>query len=169
MFTSHDGRGRRIARTLTTAALSAALAGSAAAVAAGTGTGTGTGSGTGGTPAPVKPVKRVARAADCAKPDPGDGAERLPLPADDPIVQEARTRLQALVTAGTAAQGEVDAVLREVIAGSVDLDALVKAGTLSAAHVEAIDAVLKDIKNRHVGKPENVKPQRAPAESGPSS
>lgn len=156
MFTSHDGRGGQIARNLTIAVLSAALAGSAAAVAAGTGTG--------GTPPPDKPVKRAAPAADCAKPDLGDKGDRAPLPADDPIVQEARTRLRALVGAGTADQSEVDAVLDEVIAGSVNLDELVRAGKLAAAHAEAIDAVLKDIKNRHAGdKAEGDKPPAAAA------
>jgi hypothetical protein len=139
MFTSHDGRGLQIARNLTIAVASAALAGSAAAWA----------SDSGGTPSP-SPSKRVARAADCVKPDPGK-PDRGPLSPDDPIVQDARTRLQALVTAGTAEQGEVDAVLAEVIAGSVNLDALVKAGTITAAHAETIDAVLKDIKNSHAG------------------
>jgi hypothetical protein len=152
MFTSHDGRGRQIARNLTIAVLSAGLAGSAAAVAADNG----------GTPSPTK---LVTRAADCAKPD--DGAakpDRGPLPADDPVVQEARTRLQALVTAGTARQAEVDAVLREVIAGSVNLDALVKAGTLTAPHAAAIDEVLKAIKNAHAG--DKAATEKVPAEPG---
>lgn len=137
MFTSHDGRGRRIARNLTIAVAGAALAGSATAWAT-------------DTDRTSSPAKRVARVADCAKPDPGK-PDRGPLSPDDPIVRDARTRLQALVTAGTAEQAEVDAVLREVIAGSVNLDALVKAGTITAAHAETIDAVLKDIKNSHAG------------------
>jgi hypothetical protein len=157
MFTSHDGRGRRIARNLTIAVAGAALAGSAAAMAADTG----------GTPSPTKPAKRVAHAADCAKPDPGgkgDQGDRAPLSPDDTIVQDVRTRLQALVAAGRIEQGEADAVLREVTAGSVNLDALVRAGMLTAAHAETIDAVLKDIKNGHAGdKAEIEKPPAAAA------
>jgi hypothetical protein len=154
MFTSHDGRGRQIARTLTIAVASAALASSAAAMAANTG----------GTPPPTKSTKRVAQAADCAKPDPGGKAGRVPLSPDDSIVQEVRTRLQALVAAGKIEQGEADAVLREVTAGSVNLDALVKAGTITAAHADTIDAVLKEIKNGHAGdKPESEKPPAAAA------
>jgi hypothetical protein len=139
MFTSHDWRGRhrQIARNLTIAAASAALAGSAAAMAADSG----------GTPAPDK---RAVGAADCAKPDPGKG-DRAPLTADDAIVKEARSRLQALVSAGTIQQGEADAVMREVIAGSINLDELVRAGTIAAAHAETIDAVLKEIKHSHDG------------------
>jgi hypothetical protein len=144
MFTSHDGRGRRIARNLTIAVASAALAGSAAAMAADTG----------GTPSPTK---RVVDAADCAKPDPGRG-DRAPLAPNDTIVQEVRTRLQALVAAGTVEQDEADAVLREVTTGSVNLDELLKGGTLTAAHAETIDAVLREIKNNHTGeKPESEK------------
>lgn len=135
MFTTNDGRGRQIARNLTIAVLSAGLAGSGAAWA----------TDSGGTQAPTK---RTAHAADCVKPD-QDKPDRGPLSPDEPIVRDARTRLQALVTAGQAQQGEVDAVLREVIAGSVNLEALVQAGTLTASHVDAIDAVLKDIKNSH--------------------
>jgi hypothetical protein len=138
MFTTHDGRGRQIARNLTIAAVSAALAGSAAAMAAGTG-------------GAAAPVKRAVKAADCAKPDAGGRGDRAPLGPDDAVVQEARTRFHALVAAGQATQAETDAVLAEVTAGSVNLDALVRAGTLAAAHAEAIDAVLKDIKNAHAG------------------
>jgi hypothetical protein len=150
MFTSYAGRGRQIARNLTIAVAGAALAGSAAAMAADTG----------GTPSPTK---RVVHAADCAKPDPGKG-DRTPLSPDDAIVGDVRTRLQALVAAGTIEQGEADAVLREVTAGSVNLDELVKAGTITAAHAETIDAVLKDIKNGHAGeKAEGEKPSAAAA------
>jgi len=154
MFTSHDGRGRQIARNLTIAVVSAALAGSAAALAADTG----------GTLPPIKPTKRVVNATDCAKPDPGGKGDRVPLAPDDTIVGEVRTRLQALVAAGKIEQGEADAVLREVTAGSVNLDALVTAGTITAAHAETIDAVLKEIKNGHAGdKPESEKPPAATA------
>jgi hypothetical protein len=153
MFTSHDGRGRQITRNLTIAVVSAGLAGSAAAMAADNG----------GTPSPAKQSKRVAHVADCAKPDPGNG-DRAPLSPDDTIVQDVRTRLQALVAAGTIEQDEADAVLREVTAGSVNLDALVKAGTITATHAETIDAVLKEIKNGHAGdKPESEKPPAAAA------
>jgi Spy/CpxP family protein refolding chaperone len=138
MFTSHDGRGRQIARNLTIAALSAALAGSAAAMAADSG----------GTPSPTK---QAVKAADCAKPDAGGKGDRAPLGPDDAVVQEARTRLHALVTAGQVTQAEADAVQAEVTAGSVNLDELVKAGTITATHAETIDAVLRDIKNAHAG------------------
>lgn len=155
MFTSQDGRGRQIARNLTIAVASAALAGSAAAMAADTG----------GTPPPDKQsTKRVAHVADCAKPDPGGKGDRAPLSPDDTIVQDVQTRLQALVAAGTIEQAEADAVLREVTAGSVNLEELVKAGTITAAHAETIDAVLKEIKNSHAGeKPESEKPPAAAA------
>lgn len=153
MFTSHDGRGRQIARNLTIAVASAALAGSAAAMAADTG----------GTPPPSKQsTKRVAHIADCAKPDPGAKGDRAPLSPDDPIVGDVRTRLQDLVAADKIEQGEADAVLREVTAGSVNLDALVNPGTITAAHAETIDAVLKEIKNGHAGeKAESEKPPAA--------
>lgn len=151
MFTSHDGRGRQVARNLTIAVASAALAGSAAAMAADSG----------GTPSPTK---RVINAADCTKPDPGAKGNRAPLSPGDTIVGEVRTRLHALVAAGKIEQGEADAVLREVTAGSVNLDQLVKAGTITAAHAETIDAVLMEIKNGHAGeKPEGEKPAAAEA------
>lgn len=82
MFTSHDGRGRRIARNLTIAVLSAALAGSAAAMAADSG----------GTPPPSEhSTKRVAHVADCAKPDPGGKGDRVPLSPVRPSSPPARS------------------------------------------------------------------------------
>jgi hypothetical protein len=115
MSTSHDGRGRQIARNLTIAVVSAGLAGSAAAMAADSG----------GTPPPSEQsTKRVAHVADCAKPDPGGKGDRVPLSPD----------------------------------------ALVKAATITAAHAETIDAVLKEIKNGHAGdKLEGEKPPAAAA------
>lgn len=51
-------------------------------------------------------------------------------------------------------------------AGSVNLDELVKAGTITAAHAETIDAVLKEIKNGHAGdKPEGEKQRTKPTSS----
>jgi hypothetical protein len=51
-----------------------------------------------------------------------------------------------------------------VTAGSVNRDALVKAETITAAHAETIDAVLKEIKNGHAGeKPESEQPPAAAA------
>jgi hypothetical protein len=132
MFTSHDWRGRhrQAARNLSIAVTSAVLAGGAAAMAA-----------DGGTPAPTKPAGDDAH---CVKPAPRD--ERAPLSADDPIVEQARTGLQGLVTAGTIEQAEADAILRGVISGSVAMGELVDSGTVAADHVAPINAVLRAVK-----------------------
>jgi hypothetical protein len=138
MFTTHDWRGRhrQAARNLTIAVASAVLAGSGAALAADHGA----------APSPIKPA---ADGPGCAKPGPTKG-ERVPLVADDDIVTQVRTRLQGLVADGAIGQAEADAVLSEVIAGSVNLDALVRAGTVSAAHAPTIDDALTEVKQASV-------------------
>jgi hypothetical protein len=110
----------------------------------------------GGTASPAKPTERVARAADCVKPDPSGKGDRAPLSLDDP---SSRRRARGFGPASPPAppsRGEADAVVREVTAGSVNLDELVKA--------ETIDAVLKEIKNGHAGdKAQTEKPPAAAA------
>ncbi|HMJ37697.1 MAG TPA: hypothetical protein VK501_27570 [Baekduia sp.] len=144
MFTSHDWRGRhrQAARNLSIAVASAVLAGGAAAMAADPGT--------------PSPTRSAADGAGCAKP--GAKGERLPLAPDDAIVTEVRTRLQALVADGAIEQAEADAVLHEVIAGSVDMGALVRAGTVAAAHVATIDEVLTDVKRASLAAGSGEKP-----------
>ena len=55
--------------------------------------------------------------------------------------EDARARLQGLVADGTIAQTEANVVLGDVIAGSVDPEALVRAGEVSAAHMPPIVTV----------------------------
>jgi Asp-tRNA(Asn)/Glu-tRNA(Gln) amidotransferase B subunit len=127
MSTTHDRRGRRrqAARNLTIAVATAALAGTGAAMAADGGAASGkTGTKTG---------------------------DRPPLAENEPIVTQARAGLARLVADGTIEQSEADAVLREVIAGSVDPGALVRAGDVSAAHMPAINDVLREVKRANAG------------------
>jgi hypothetical protein len=139
MFTLHDRRGRhqQAARNLAIAVVSAALAGSGAAMAAGDGA----------APPTDKPA---TTGADCPKPGITKG-ERVPLAADDVIVTAVRTRLQGLVADGAIEQSEADAVLQEVIAGSVNMGALTRDGKVSEAHAPTIDEALREIKRAHVG------------------
>jgi hypothetical protein len=129
MFTIHDWRGRhwQAARNLTIAVATAALAGGGAAMAADGGA----------APSSTK--------AAAVKPAPKTG-ERLPLAEDEPVVTQARTRLESLVADGAIGQAEADTVLHSVIAGSVDPEALVRAGKVSAAHMPAIVNALDDVK-----------------------
>lgn len=137
MDISHDGRPRhrQIARTLGLAAISAALAGGGVAVAAGGG----------GTPATTKDG---SSGTACAKPD-EPRTERGPLAADDPIVADARAALQRLVADGTIEPSEADAVLDQVIAGSVELDDLVRDGKVAEGHTAAIRDAITKVKLDH--------------------
>jgi hypothetical protein len=133
MSTQHNGRGRhrQLARNLTMAVATAALAGTGAAVAA-----------DGGGASPSKaPAGGAGSGKTAAK-----TAERGPLAENAPVVTQARAGLARLVTAGTIEQSEADAVMRGVIAGTVDPGALVSAGDVSAAHMPAINDVLRAVK-----------------------
>jgi hypothetical protein len=77
--------------------------------------------------------------------------DRPPLGENDPVVTDARTRLGQLVADGTIEQAEADAVLRDVITGSVEPDALVRDGKVAAAHMPAIVTVLDEVKRAHAG------------------
>jgi hypothetical protein len=125
MSTTHSRRGRhrQVARNLTIALATAALAGTGAAMAA-----------DGGNPPPTTAPKT---------------GERPPLAANEPVVTDARARLQSLVADGTIAQAEADVVVGDVIAGSVDPEALVRAGDVSAAHMPPIVTVLDEVKRAH--------------------
>jgi hypothetical protein len=139
MSINHDRRGRHrlVARNLTIAVATAALAGSGAAMAADGG----------GTP---PPNKAGTGAADPAKAPPKSG-DRLPLAENEPVVTQARAALGGLVADGAIVQSEADVVLRDVIAGRVEPDALVRAGEVSAAHVPAIDDALREVKRANAG------------------
>jgi hypothetical protein len=141
MFNMHDWRARhrQTARTLSIAVASAALAGSGAAIAAEGG----------GSPSPDKAHDP---GVGCAKPlGPAAGDAGKPGPADDQIVTQARTGLQGLVSDRTITQAEADAVLEQVAAGTVRPDELVRAGTVTAAHVDAINMVLRAVKEAAIG------------------
>jgi hypothetical protein len=137
MSTTHSRRNRhrQVARNLTIAVATAALAGTGAAMAADSGI----------APPNAKPADSSAGSAKSA---PKTG-ERPPLAANEPLVTDARARLQSLVADGTIAQTEADVVLGDVIAGSVDPEALVRAGSVSAAHMPAIATVLDEVKRAH--------------------
>jgi hypothetical protein len=132
--TSHDGRGRhrQAARNLTIAVATAALAGTGAAMAADGGA----------APAATKAAAAGGQPAKTAQ----KTGERLPLAGNDPVVTQARARLEGLVADGTIEQAEADTVLRGVIAGSVDPAALVRAGEVAAAHMPAINSALREVK-----------------------
>jgi hypothetical protein len=141
MSNTHEGRSRhrQAARNLIIAVATAALAGGGVAVAADGG----------GAPA----VAKRAAAAGTLKPASGaSGApganprDRGPLAENEPVVVQARAALGRLVGAGTIDQSEADVVLRDVIAGSVDPGALVRAGEVSAAHMPAIVEAITAVK-----------------------
>ncbi len=130
MSTQHNGRGRhrQLARNLTMAVATAALAGTGAAVAADGGG---------------------------APPSKAPAGERGPLTGNEPVVTQARAGLDRLVAAGTIEQSEADAVMRGVIAGTVDPGALTSAGDVTAAHMPAINEVLRAVKEANA--PDDVK------------
>jgi hypothetical protein len=134
MDSTHDRRARhrQVALNLTIAVVTAAVAGGGAALAAGGDA----------TPATSNPS---AGAVECAK-TAQDARDRGPLGKNDPIVKEARARLEALVADGDIEQTEADVVLRDVIAGSVEPEALVRAGDVSAAHMPTINQALREVK-----------------------
>jgi hypothetical protein len=103
--------------------------------------------GDGGAPSTAK---SSPAGAECAKPDPPKG-DRVPLTANDPIVAQVRTRLQGLVADGTIEQAEADAVLHEVVAGTVDLGALTRAGKVAEAHAPAIENAMIEVKQANAG------------------
>lgn len=134
MSTTHNRRAlhRQAARNLTTAVATAALASGGVAMAA-----------DGGAAPPI--TKAAAGGAKSVKsaPNPGEGA---PLAANEPIVIQARAALERLVADGAIEQAEADVVMRGVIAGAVDPDALVRAGEVSSAHMPAINDALREVK-----------------------
>jgi hypothetical protein len=137
MFTTHTthdrrGRHRQAVRNLMIAVATAALAGTGAAMAADGG----------GAPATTKASAGGVQPAKTAR----KTGDRPPLAENEPVVTQARARLEGLVADGTIEQAEADTVLRGVIAGSVDLDALVRAGKVAAAHMPAIDNALREVK-----------------------
>jgi hypothetical protein len=143
MSTTHSRRARhkQAARNLTIAVATAALAGTGAAMAA-----------DGGAAPPT--TKAAAGDAGSGKTAPKTG-ERAPLRENEPVVTQARAGLARLVADGTIEQAEADVVMRGVIAGSVDPGALVSAGDVSAAHMSAINDVLRAVKQANA--PDDVK------------
>jgi hypothetical protein len=129
------------ARILTIAVATAALAGAGAAAAA-----------DGGGKAAATKAKAAAEGAESLKAAPKT-ADPGPLDANEPIVTQARTRLERLVADGTIDQAEVEAVMRSVIAGSVDPEALVRAGDVSSPHMPAMYDVLLEVKRDHTPDP----------------
>jgi len=134
MSTTHDSRGRhrQAARTIAIAAATATLAGAGAAIAADGGA----------TPQTTKAAKG---AAESVKQGPKSGAPG-PLAENEPIVTQARAALQRLVADGAIDQAEADVVMRGVIAGSVDGDALVRDGKVASSHMPAITEALTEVK-----------------------
>jgi hypothetical protein len=133
MFTTHDRRGRhrQAARNLMIAVATAALAGGGVALA-----------GDGAAPATTKAAAGGCESAKSAQ----ETRDRLPLAEDEPVVTQARARLEGLVADGAIEQAEADVVLRGVIAGTVDPEALVRAGDVSAAHMPTINNALREVK-----------------------
>jgi hypothetical protein len=139
MFTTHDRRGRhrQAARNLTLAVATAALAGGGVAIAADGGA----------APATTKAAAGGVKSAKTAQ----DTRDRQPLADNDPVVTQARSRLAGLVAEGAIDQAEADVVLRGVIAGSVEPDALVRAGKVASAHMPAINNALREVKEANAG------------------
>jgi hypothetical protein len=135
MFTTHDRRGghRQAARNLMIAVATAAMAGGGAAIAADNG---------GAAPATAKAAAGGVEPAKTAQ----KTGERGPLAENEPIVTQARAALGRLVAEGAIDQAEADVVMRGVIAGRVDEEALVRAGKVAAAHMPAIVNVLYEVK-----------------------
>ena len=134
MSTTHERRDRhrQLARNLMIAVATAALAGTGAAMAADGGAAPSpTKAAAGG----VKPTKTAQKTGD-----------RVPLAENEPIVTQARAALGRLVAEGAINQAEADVVMRGVIAGSVEPDALVRAGDVSAAHMPTINNALREVK-----------------------
>jgi hypothetical protein len=131
---THDRRGRhrQVARNLTIAVATAALAGGGAAMAADGGAAPSTNK------APADGTESAKKAAVAG--------DRAPLGPNEPVVTQARAALEGLVADDTIEQTEADVVLRDVIAGSVEPDALVRAGKVSSAHMPAIMDALMEVK-----------------------
>jgi hypothetical protein len=140
MSTTHDRRGRhrQAARKVTIAVATVALTGTGVAMAA-----------DGGAAPPTTKAAaggaESAKKAELAKQGPRMG-EPGPLAEDEPIVIQVRARLGRLVAEGAIGQAEAEAVERDVIAGSVEPDALVRAGEVSSAHMRTINHVLREVK-----------------------
>jgi hypothetical protein len=134
MSTTHDRRGRhrQTARKVTIAVATVALTGTGVAMAA-----------DGGGAPPT--TKAAAGDAEPAKKGPKPGNPG-PLAQTDRLVIQVRAALGRLVADGAIGQTEADAVMRDVIAGSVEPDALVRAGDVSSAHMPAINHALREIK-----------------------
>jgi hypothetical protein len=144
MSTTHNRRARHklAARNLMLAVATASLAGTGAAMAADGGTpNTKTGAGA----AAPQTTKVAPGGAGSVNQGPKQGV-RAPLADNEPIVTQARAALERLVADGSIEQAEADVVLRDVIAGSVDPVALVRAGEVSSAHMPAIDDALIAVK-----------------------
>jgi hypothetical protein len=134
MSTTHERRGRQrqAARNLMIAVATAALAGTGAAMAADGGA----------APSPTKAAAGGVKPTKTAQ----KTGERGPLAENEPIVTQARAALGRLVAEGAIDQAEADVVMRGVIAGHVDEEALVLAGDVSAAHMPAIESELRAVK-----------------------
>jgi hypothetical protein len=135
MSNTHDrpGRHRQAAHNLAIAVAAVALTGTGVAMAA---------DGGGASPT-TKAAKAAAAGAESAK---KAGRMPGPLAENEPVVIQARAALARLLAAGAIEQAEVEVVMRGVIAGRVDGDALVRAGEVSSAHMPAIDNVLREVK-----------------------
>ena len=148
MSTQHTRRGRhkQAARNLMIAVTTATLAGSGAAIAANGGAAPPT---TKSAPSAGAPVTKPADALAGSASDGSRGSRRdprAPLLDNEPVVTQVRARLAGLVAAGTIEQAEADVVLRDVRAGRVEPDALVRAGKVSSAHMPAIMDTLRQVK-----------------------
>jgi hypothetical protein len=146
MSTTQNRRGRhkQAARNLMIAVATASLAGTGAAMAA-DGGGAPPNTKTGAGAAAPQTTKVAPGGAGSVNQGPKQGV-RAPLADNEPIVTQARAALERLVADGSIEQAEADVVLRDVIAGSVDPVALVRAGEVSSAHMPAINDALIAVK-----------------------
>ena len=71
--------------------------------------------------------------------------------APDAIDRAARTALDRLVANGTIDQAQANAIERQVAAGSIDPAALIAAGTVNAAQMQAVANSLAQVKRSFAG------------------
>ena len=96
---------------------------------------------------------QVKRSFAAASPDPSAAAVKsaAATASHDQFAAAARVALDRLVTDGTITQAQADTVLQQVTAGSVDPDALVRAGIVTDAQMHAIGAALGQVKRSFGG------------------
>ena len=104
------------------------------------------------------PKTAVDGAAESVKDGAKTGTARGPLAGNEPVVIQARAALARLVADGAIEQAEAEAVMRGVIAGRVDGEALVRAGEVASAHMPVINDALREVKRANA--PDDATAQR---------